>query len=75
MSDTDTTVPCPSESAVRGRATRLGYSLVEFREGSLWSNEFGPFSISDMNNRIVAYGMTVEEVAAWINDCRAAESQ
>jgi hypothetical protein len=55
---------------LRGRATRQGYSLVKFREGSRWSNEFGPFMVTDpFHHRIVAHGMTLEEAADWLKKC------
>ena len=64
----------PSESALRGRAKRQGYSLVKIREGSRWYRDYGPFMISNMDNRIVTYGLDLEEAANWLNNCGAVEN-
>jgi hypothetical protein len=58
----------PTESAVRRKANRRGYTLTKLGENSRWFREYGPIMLSDENRYIQHAHLNLDEANAILND-------
>ena len=58
----------PTENTLRRRARHQGLTLVKFRETSQWYWQYGPYALTDADNRLVAWGLELAGVADEISE-------
>jgi hypothetical protein len=51
-----------SETQLRRRARAEGLTLTKYRETSRWYARYGPYSLADQSNCLVAYGLELDAV-------------
>lgn len=63
----DGNLPPTTEDAIRLRAQSKGYCLVKFDEHGQWFLQYGPYGLKNEANLLEVYGLSLEEVADYLN--------
>jgi hypothetical protein len=67
--ETDAASDCASESAIRTRAGRMGYSVSKSRDRSLHHNNCGQFMLCDDRNTVVLgdrFDASIQDIAYYL---------